>query len=46
MINQMLLKEKAFEGVLFYYSGVDEPGEGEHKLLDLIRERKINNTYC
>ncbi len=39
----MVSNEECFKNVLFFYSGVDEPGEGEHKLLDIIRDWKINN---
>eukprot|EP00758_Cryptobia_borreli_P005991 Tbor_TRINITY_DN5039_c0_g3::TRINITY_DN5039_c0_g3_i1::g.13960::m.13960/K12618/XRN1, SEP1, KEM1; 5'-3' exoribonuclease 1 len=44
-IQMKLNTDSAWRKCQVVYSGHDHPGEGEHKILDLIRGRKSSNNY-
>ena len=37
MVKTILKDDPLFKDLIIYYSGPSDPGEGEHKILDLIR---------
>jgi 5'-3' exoribonuclease 1 len=45
-ITMKIQQDSAWRNCKIIYSGQDQPGEGEHKIVDFIRRRKMQEDYC
>eukprot|EP01060_Flectonema_neradi_P026975 TRINITY_DN3660_c1_g3_i1.p1 TRINITY_DN3660_c1_g3~~TRINITY_DN3660_c1_g3_i1.p1 ORF type:complete len:1276 (+),score=207.07 TRINITY_DN3660_c1_g3_i1:41-3868(+) len=45
-INHKVSADPSWQGVKIVFSGHDVPGEGEHKIMEFMRNRKVEKDYC